>query len=251
MLRRPGSGVRSGMFNFGLLSLAVTSAAVLTATPATSETLLARRPLSAYPKAICNDATTASYYFANATSGSKDFVLYLQGGSVFVCAAGCLSHYRTIPLTTLSCRGWCYDASSCAKRKTLAPFLTSSKFQLPEHVGKGILSNKEEETPLFAAAKAYVAYCTSDAHMGAREEVDPSSGFFFRGAEVLKAVVSDLVVREVGVLSERERERERERDHSTVLPFIASTHTGFGVESKPARILWWLLGWRTGSHGVT
>ena len=59
-------------------------AAVVAVTPATSETLLARRPLSAYPKAICNDATSASYYFANATSGSKDYVLYLQGGSVSV-----------------------------------------------------------------------------------------------------------------------------------------------------------------------
>ena len=156
-------------------------------------------------------------------------------------------------------RGWCYDASSCSKRKMLTPFLTSSKYQSPVHEGKGILSDKEDESPLFAAAKAYVAYCTSDAHMGSRQDIDPASGFFFRGADVIRAVVRDIVAREVRASSMRRKDAaitqirlfifQEKRSlfiHAFTYLFMHPSVccTGPWLGTKSTSLLWWKFSWR-------
>ena len=56
-----------------------------------------------YPDAVCNDGTTAGFYFApSGTPSPTTLFIYLQSG------------------------GWCYDEDTCAARMRRSPYLMSS-----------------------------------------------------------------------------------------------------------------------------
>ena len=122
--------------------------------------------------ALCVDGTTSGYYWKKSPTNSSIFILHLEGG------------------------GWCYDVASCTKRcgPTASPFqwnpLCSSKFWPSTLTVEGLLE-PQDSPELASANKAYVKYCTSDAHMGFGE----SDGRLFRGARVVRAVIEDLVNR--------------------------------------------------------
>ena len=107
---------------------------------------------STHPLAVCNDNTSAAYYFRPAIdngSGSKKWVIVLKGG------------------------GWCWDDQSCLSRypdlkssKWLPPTMTEN-FVLNHTYHKGILSTNSSINPLFYNANhVYLWYCSSDSHLG-------------------------------------------------------------------------------------
>ena len=82
--------------------------------------------------------------------------------------------------------GWCYDETSCKKR---SPAQRSSKTYTDTLDVEGLYDSLE---PRFAAANfVYVRYCSSDAYAG--DTTASWGGFEFRGAEIARAVVADVL----------------------------------------------------------
>ena len=149
--------------------------------PGTSMVL---RSLAAYPDARCTDGSPAGYYWSRGQRASSDWIVLLEPG------------------------GWCWDAASCARRcnATATAYLcTSRNWPAVRHLGHAGTEEGHRRTPrlgsvggilhsneprLANANKVLVPYCTSDAHMG-----DATAfGLEFRGAAVVRAVLSELVV---------------------------------------------------------
>eukprot|EP00455_Lapot_gusevi_P008994 TRINITY_DN1398_c0_g1_i2.p1 TRINITY_DN1398_c0_g1~~TRINITY_DN1398_c0_g1_i2.p1 ORF type:complete len:385 (-),score=74.53 TRINITY_DN1398_c0_g1_i2:74-1228(-) len=117
--------------------------------------------------AVCNDGSPAGVYFKAATDPSQAHIwlYFFQGGS------------------------WCYDQASCAERWQHARHLMSSNDWSSTHDEAGIFSS---ESPLGGANLAYLAYCSSDAHMGNRAASNETFGYHFRGATILRAGLAFL-----------------------------------------------------------
>ena len=148
-------------------------------------TTMELQSLAAYPGARCTDGSPAGYYWSPGQSGSSDWIVLLEPG------------------------GWCWDAPSCFRRcNTTATqhYCTSRNWPAVRHLGQadreavhgrtlprrgsvgGILHSNEPR--LANANKILLPYCTSDAHMG-----DATAfGLEFRGAAVVRAVLSELVL---------------------------------------------------------
>mmetsp|Transcript_26822 Transcript_26822/g.52856 ORF Transcript_26822/g.52856 Transcript_26822/m.52856 type:complete len:409 (-) Transcript_26822:517-1743(-) len=129
------------------------------------------------PQAVCNDGSPSGYYWSESTVShmSHIWVVWLQGGM------------------------WCFDQASCKARWGVGknPLMTSTVWPSEQDKG-GILSDVAMESPVYGANKAYVQYCTSDAHMGNVTASAASFGWHFRGHAVVFAVLKDLVKRGMG-----------------------------------------------------
>ena len=129
-----------------------------------------------YQEAVCQDGTSSGYYYAPATTQQEIFTVMLEGG------------------------GWCYDEASCASRcgdqsddGVCSTRLSTSSVR-PSHIwGTGILASDPDLNPIYGAHKAYVMYCTSDAHMGNADASDRTFGWFFKGQAAVKATVTSMV----------------------------------------------------------
>ncbi|XP_067951543.1 palmitoleoyl-protein carboxylesterase NOTUM-like isoform X2 [Watersipora subatra] len=127
-------------------------------------TELQRVMLPGDSNAKCMDGTTAGYYIRK-KSGSKRWLLFLDGG-----------HY-------------CFDKRSCRSRSDNTPNMTSSTYWPLTKEGSGILSWNPEENPfLYSANVVYVPYCSSDAFAGNNTK----NGMYFMGANIVEEVVKDL-----------------------------------------------------------
>ena len=126
------------------------------------------------------DGSSSGIYFAPATTQPDHFVLYLQGG------------------------GWCNDQKSCESRcgkrtngKCSGALATSSVWQKTQRMA-GLFSTSDNKTALPGANKAYLHYCTGDAHMGNRDASAASFDFNFHGSRTVAAALS-LLVKEHGL----------------------------------------------------
>lgn len=131
------------------------------------------------PAAVCTDGSPAGYYFApyfipddaSASDPETTWLVYLEGG------------------------GWCSDEGSCQGRcgtpenPYTSSVCSSKQWGEQEYLG-GIFWPSAESAVTKASNKAFVRYCTSDAHMGNGE----SFGWQFRGAVVVQETLRDLVV---------------------------------------------------------
>lgn len=129
-------------------------------------------------KAVCNDGSSASYYFKD-NDNPKLWVVYLAGG------------------------GWCYDLPSCTARfdgsdyphhdcrnSSLSKPCFMSNKDFPKTCGKtGMFDAKPRHSPFYMANQVYVPYCSSDGWMGDGKFHD----WEFRGARVARAVIKDLL----------------------------------------------------------
>lgn len=118
--------------------------------------------------ARCNDGTPYFFYFrASVFNNTKNWLLYLQGGA------------------------FCFDSYSCAQRYKDAKFLMSSDGD-PDTISTGqILSDQQEDNPLFYDwNQVYLRYCTSDSFCG--NASSSSTPWSFLGAHVVPDVVAKL-----------------------------------------------------------
>ena len=67
----------------------------------------------------------------------------------------------------------------------------SSKFYKDTISLSGVFDQDPEKSILSTANKVYLRYCTSDGHM-ADKKANDDIPFFFRGAKVVKAMISSL-----------------------------------------------------------
>jgi len=126
---------------------------------------------------VCVDGSPSAYYWREGDPGSSTWIVDLQGG------------------------GWCYGEASCRQRcapGTTSSLCSSRAWPEERELGPGLL-NPALHSALSGAHRAWVPYCTSDAHMG--DAV--AFGMQFRGARVLQAVLADLV--QLGLGSESGR----------------------------------------------
>lgn len=125
----------------------------------------------------CMDGTSASFYLLKRDE-SKDWVIYLPGGS------------------------FCADAKSCEKRHT---HLTSSKFLNHCKDGMGILSTNERNNPhLHKSNMVYIPYCSSDLWSGTAKNVDLTgknkTQTHFMGSKIIHHTIR-LLTRKYGLRS--------------------------------------------------
>jgi len=132
----------------------------------------------AFPEAVCNDGSPASFYVAPAASRSNHWVVALQGG--FACRSydECLQR-------------WCeqFDPSDPTQ-----PFMTGEG--LPDSIdGTGIMS-KSSFNDFHDYNRVYVPYCSSDAWFGDAEVTWSDGGtdmvLEYRGQAIVQAVAETL-----------------------------------------------------------
>jgi len=121
-------------------------------------------------EAVCNDGTSAVYYWAPARCprDAKKWVVFLGGG------------------------GWCWDYDSCAKR---SPDSVSSK-DYPEFETPDPDSLFGNHSPFFNYNKISIRQCSSDAWMGDIGADDNAAKVNWRGARIVRSLLRHLVANE-------------------------------------------------------
>lgn len=101
---------------------------------------------SEYPEALCNDGTSAGYYYVEGSHPGRA-IIFLMGG------------------------GLCYDSKSCAERPD---YLKSNKYwENSKHMSEGVFNRDCNINPYFCNASImFVPYCSSDSWVGDRDASD-------------------------------------------------------------------------------
>lgn len=129
------------------------------------------------PEAVCNDGTSAAYYWKRG-SDPMTYLIYLGGGGQCWDMESCRARYN----------GTAYPYHDCYSSSTASPCFMSSKDYGSTCNKTGIFSEDPLLNPALATAtKLYVPYCTSDAHVGNGMLGD----WQFRGKKVVEAVLAD------------------------------------------------------------
>jgi len=118
----------------------------------------------------CMDGTAASFYFLQREE-SRDWVIYLPGGS------------------------FCTDKESCSHRLLSQPELTSSRYFGQCKEGMGILSTSEMDNPfLHKSNMVFIPYCSSDLWSGTAKNVDliENKKLNFMGSKILQHTIRVL-----------------------------------------------------------
>jgi len=137
------------------------------------------------PDAVCNDGSSAMYYFrAGSGSGAGIWTIYLEGG------------------------GFCQDLDSCTDRwNAQRHFMTSTQLPLilndttvsPDVNHGGINSGDPTVNPHFYNAnQAYVWYCSSDTHAGDMDASNSTGGlpWSFRGKVIVQTLIDHLLTQQ-------------------------------------------------------
>lgn len=124
--------------------------------------------------AVCNDGTTGAYFYSPSLNNemADTIVIMLPGG------------------------GQCYDEQSCADRWQVSgpTYMSSTGFSSTIEKA-GILDTNPSLSPLWAAQKAVLGYCSSDGYMGDVGASPDTWNWNFRGQRLVAAMVGDLVRR--------------------------------------------------------
>uniref|UniRef100_A0A1J3JVP0 Pectin acetylesterase n=1 Tax=Noccaea caerulescens TaxID=107243 RepID=A0A1J3JVP0_NOCCA len=120
--------------------------------------------------AFCLDGSLPGYHFDKGSgSGSKSWILHLEGG------------------------GWCNTIASCSARATTK--LGSSKYFEQQVPFEGVLSNDPSQNPeFFNWNKVAIRYCDGASFAGHPEaELKNETRLFFRGQLIWEAVLDELL----------------------------------------------------------
>jgi len=156
------------------ISLSTTLVALL---PHVNGLLLENVPLSAHPKARCNDNSVATYYRQGTELGPK-VLIYLQGGGFCV---------PRIP--GFDCEQRCKDTPLLCTAHT-DPFMETEDTKFSWN----IWSRSAEENPAFYEhSLVFQPYCSSDVYTGNREGSIFTQGFTFNGKHIFTGLMEDLI----------------------------------------------------------
>ena len=129
-----------------------------------------RKTLSDYPLALCNDGTSATYFYSEDALANPNLLIFLQGG------------------------GACKSPEECKKRcdKDKAPLCTAQ--QRKSIRGTTMWSRDPEENPPFHNfGRVYLHYCSSDVYSGTRNASADTNGYYFYGKHIIEALLEDIL----------------------------------------------------------
>ncbi|XP_042023195.1 pectin acetylesterase 7-like isoform X2 [Salvia splendens] len=129
-------------------------------------------------RAVCLDGSPGGYHHsAGSGDGARNWLVYLMGG------------------------GWCADIATC--QSYFNETRGSSRFSRFENF-TGILSPDKHINPDFYNwNRIYVVYCDQSSFLGDSEVNGPEHKVQFRGSKIFDAVVEDLLVKGMVILSGR------------------------------------------------
>ena len=112
--------------------------------------------LSDYPLALCNDGTSATYFYSEDELDNPNLLIFLQGG------------------------GACSSPEECQKRceddNPLCTTDTASHLDLDSTMWS---KNPEENPPFHNFGRVYLPYCSSDGYSGTRTASADTNGYYF------------------------------------------------------------------------
>ena len=126
--------------------------------------------LSDYPLALCNDGTSATYFYTEDALANPNLLIFLQGG------------------------GACKSPEECKKRcdKDKAPLCTAQ--QRKSIRGTTMWSRDPEENPPFHNfGRVYLHYCSSDVYSGTRNASADTNSYYFYGKHIIEALLEDIL----------------------------------------------------------
>merc|ERR1712226_788395 len=134
-------------------------------------TKLLRRELKDYDLALCNDGSTAAYFYdQDVRAAGRKVLVYLPDGGH--CTSG------------EQCRERCEESSPETCTNSKDTFMSLSD---------GIWSSNHDDNPFSDHFKVYIHYCTNDDFSGTRSASRLTGNYHFHGKHVLTAVLQDLV----------------------------------------------------------
>ena len=142
------------------------------------DTTLYRGDLSSYPLALCNDGTTATYYYSGDIQTSGKLLLYMQGG------------------------GACGSVEECARRcnnQESAFRCTTSNNQTIEESYTFWSPDQDTNPPFHDFAKVFLHYCSSDGWQGSRDAGEETGGYHFHGKDIVNAILDDLIATKINI----------------------------------------------------
>ena len=157
-------------------TLAPTATKVSTSTAAPTDVVRAHAALTRHeinkaknPNAVCNDGTTAVFFFQRGYgSGANKWLIFFKGG------------------------GACWDAASCASRDR--GLISATPWSQRDVESEGVLSDRPEQNPdFFSWNHVFAPYCSSDWWSGMRSDNNNAMGFYFRGHYIVDAIVDSVM----------------------------------------------------------
>jgi len=142
------------------------------------DTVLYRGDLSSYPLALCNDGTTATYYYSGNIQTSGKLLLYMQGG------------------------GGCGTVEECSRRcnsQDSAFRCTTSTDQTLNQTYTFWSNDQETNPPFHDFAKVFMHYCSSDTWQGSRDASEETGGYHFHGKDIVNAILDDLIATKINI----------------------------------------------------
>lgn len=130
---------------------------------------LIKLDLKKFPAALCLDGSAGAYYFrrASSTNSTKRWVISLEGG------------------------GECTQNETCYHRSSSR--LGSSKSYADTEKLVQFVHTDSNKNPLYDWNHVRIKYCSGDLYMGSKESREWTWGAHFRGADIFRAVVQNLV----------------------------------------------------------
>jgi len=155
---------------------------------------LVRKNLSDYPLALCNDGTTAGYFYSEDALTNPNLMIYLKGG------------------------GQCGSLEECQNRcQNSNPICTTNTSSYLDIDTTMWSQDPEVNPPFHNFGKVYVSYCSSDVYSGTRNASADTNGYYFYGKHILEAVVDDIIKSKPDI------------DNMKQMVLIGTSAGGFGV----------------------
>lgn len=142
---------------------------------------MVRKELSDYPKAVCNDGSSATYYSSDNVLSADRLLIYLQGG------------------------GSCQNVQSCNYRcnNPDSEYLCTTSLNETKPADLNFLLDDEESNPPFFNFGKIFPYCSSDIWMGTADASPNNGNYNFHGKDIVRAVVEEVKsMRNIGDMSQ-------------------------------------------------
>ena len=131
-----------------------------------------RKELSAYPAAVCNDGTAATYFYSSDAFTNDKLLIYLEGGgrceSIESCESRCTDQKSSHRCTTNTNETMTLESTFWSKDQATNP-------------------------PFHDFANIWVDYCSSDTWIGSRDASSDTGGYHFHGKDIVRAVIDDII----------------------------------------------------------
>eukprot|EP00035_Acanthoeca_spectabilis_P017232 m.359664 g.359664 ORF g.359664 m.359664 type:complete len:471 (+) comp16632_c1_seq1:277-1689(+) len=144
--------------------------------------------------ALCGDGSTPVYYVRNCSANCYNGACNRPGDPDYCKRGGAQGVQRIQFLVYFEQNGYCFDKDSCGNRTAQH---IGNISRSPTLFPNGMILPYPEANPNFYKASAvYIPSCSSDLFLGNRSDQDPSTGLYFQGARIARAILRELQTRQ-------------------------------------------------------